>query len=58
VRWFNEYMTRCEEELFKLDPRAYPRASELRGSEIYTHSAKAAPGLIELGSEQTEDEEE
>jgi tetratricopeptide (TPR) repeat protein len=58
VRWFNEFMTRCEEELFKLDPRAYPRASELRGSEIYTHSAKAAPGLIELGGEQTEDEEE
>lgn len=58
VRWFNEFMTRCEEELFKLDPRAYPRAAELRGSEIYTHSAKAAPGLIELGSEQTEDEEE
>jgi tetratricopeptide (TPR) repeat protein len=57
VRWFNEYMTRCEEELFKLDPRTYPRAAELRGSEIYTHSAKAAPGLIELGGEQTEDDE-
>jgi hypothetical protein len=34
VRWFNKYMTRCEEELFKLDPRAYPRAAELRGSDI------------------------
>lgn len=58
VRWFNAFMTRCEEELFKLDPRTYPRAAELRGSEIYTYSAKADPGPIELGSEQTEDDEE
>ncbi|MDH5674138.1 MAG: tetratricopeptide repeat protein [Myxococcales bacterium] len=48
VRWFNEYMTKCEEELFKLDPRTYPRAAELRGSDIYTYSIMAEPGLIEL----------
>ena len=50
VRWFNEFMTRCEQELFKLDPRKYPRASELRGSDIYTHSIMAVPDLIELGT--------
>jgi hypothetical protein len=49
VRWFNKFMTRCEEELFKLDPRAYPRAAELRGSDIYTYSSYAMPGLIEIG---------
>ena len=49
VRWFNEFMTRCEQELFKLDPRTYPRAAELRGSDIYTHSMYAVPGLVELG---------
>jgi tetratricopeptide (TPR) repeat protein len=49
VRWFNEFMTRCEEELFKLDPRTYPRAAELRGSDIYTFSMMAVPGAIELG---------
>jgi hypothetical protein len=42
-------MTRCEEELFKLDPRTYPRAAELRGSDIYTFSMMAVPGAIELG---------
>jgi hypothetical protein len=42
-------MTRCETELFKLDPRAYPRAAELRGSDTYTYSVMAKPGLIELG---------
>jgi tetratricopeptide (TPR) repeat protein len=47
VRWFNEFMTRCEEELFKLDPRAYPRAAELRGSDTYTYSVAAKPGLID-----------
>jgi hypothetical protein len=57
VRWFNEFMTRCETELFKLDPRAYPRASELRGSETYTHSAKAEPSLIELGGPAEDDVE-
>ena len=55
VRWFNEYMTRCEEELFKLDPRAYPRASELRGSDTYTYSAEAKPGLVELGGSGDDD---
>ena len=47
VRWFNEFMTRCETELFKLDPRAYPRAAELRGSDTYTYSVMAKPGLVE-----------
>jgi tetratricopeptide (TPR) repeat protein len=56
VRWFNEYMTRCEQELFKLDPRKYPRASELRGSDIYTHSKYAVPGAIELGAASSEDD--
>jgi hypothetical protein len=49
VRWFNQFMTRCEEELFKLDPREYPRAMELRGSDIYTYSSYARPGLVEIG---------
>jgi len=55
VRWFNEFKTRCEEGLFKLDPRAYPRAAELRGSDIYTYSMMAVPGLIELGTGADED---
>lgn len=55
VRWFNQYMTRCEQELFKLDPRAYPRAAELRGSDTYTYSMHAVPGLVELGIIQDED---
>lgn len=55
VRWFNEFMTRCEQELFKLDPRTYPRAAELRGSDIYTHSMYAVPGLVEIGIAQEDD---
>jgi hypothetical protein len=57
VRWFNEFMTRCEQELFKLDPRAYPRAAELRGSEIYMFSMEAVPGLMTLGTGADEDVE-
>jgi hypothetical protein len=48
VRWFNNFMTRCEEELFKLDPRQYPRAAELRGSDSYSYSVMAKPGAVEL----------
>lgn len=51
VRWFNKFMTQCEQELFKLDPRKYPRAMELRGSDAYTYSANAVPGLAALGAE-------
>ncbi len=54
VRWFNEYMTRCEEELFKLDPRAYPRAAELRGSDVYTYSIHAVPDRLDLVTEAEE----
>jgi hypothetical protein len=43
-------MTRCEQELFKLDPRAYPRAAELRGSDSYSYSVMAKPSVIELGA--------
>lgn len=50
VRWFNNFMTRCEEELFKLEPRQYPRAAELRGSDSYSYSVMAKPGLVELKS--------
>jgi tetratricopeptide (TPR) repeat protein len=50
VRWFNDYMTRCEQELFKLDPRQYPRAAELRGSDSYSYSALAKPSFIELAT--------
>jgi tetratricopeptide (TPR) repeat protein len=57
VRWFNEYMTRCEEELFKLDPRQYPRAAEIRGSDTYQHTTYAAPGAIELTTSADEDVE-
>ena len=55
VRWFNKYMTRCEEELFKLDPRTYPRAAELRGSDVYTYSEYAKPGLVDIGVATDED---
>ena len=50
-------MTRCEQELFKLDPRAYPRAAELRGSEIYMFSMQAVPGLMTLGTGADDDVE-
>ena len=52
VRWFNKFMTGCERELFKLDPRTYPRAMELRGSDIYTYDANAVPGIPPLGAEE------
>jgi hypothetical protein len=58
VRWFNAFMTKCEEELFKLDPRKYPRAAELRGSEIYVHHAEAEPTVVELGRADDELDEE
>jgi len=51
VRWFNKFMTSCEEELFKLDPRKYPRAMELRGSNTYSYSIEAMPGVPDLGAE-------
>ena len=54
VRWFNEFMTSCEEELFKLDPRAYPRAAELRGSDVYAYSIHAVPGRLDLVTEAEE----
>jgi len=50
VRWFNEYMTHCEEELFKLDPRRYPRAAELYTKQSYVYSANAQPGAVDLGT--------
>lgn len=50
VRWFNKFMTSCERELFKLDPRKYPRAMELRGSDTYSFSAHAVPGVPALGA--------
>lgn len=49
VRWFNEYMSQCEQELFKLDPRQYPRAAELRTKVSYTFSKAAEPGAVDLG---------
>jgi hypothetical protein len=55
VRWFNRFMTRCEDKLFKLDPRQYPRAAELRGNDDYAYSAPATPGVLDLSS-QGEDE--
>ena len=39
VRSFNDSLTHCESELFALDPRAYPRAAELRVSEAVEASA-------------------
>jgi tetratricopeptide (TPR) repeat protein len=58
VRWFNQYLTRCEDELFKLDPRKYPRAMELVGKDIYTYSKEAEPALMELGLMDDEDDME
>jgi hypothetical protein len=55
VRWFNDFMTRCEQELFKLDPRAYPRAAELRGSDSYSYSVMAKPSWVELGGSGEDD---
>lgn len=55
VRWFNNFMTKCEQELFKLDPRKYPRAMELRGSDAYTYSASAEPAAADLGGEADDD---
>jgi hypothetical protein len=55
VRWFNEYLTHCEQELFKLDPRAYPRAAELYTKDVYVYSAPAAPGALELGGAEEPD---
>ncbi|MCG8553875.1 MAG: tetratricopeptide repeat protein [Proteobacteria bacterium] len=49
VRWFNEFMTQCETELFRLDPRKYPRAAELRGRGRYIHTAEARPDVVDLG---------
>jgi tetratricopeptide (TPR) repeat protein len=48
VRWFNEYMSQCEQELFKLDPRQYPRAAEVRTKISYTYSKAAEPGAVDL----------
>lgn len=58
VQWFNQYLTHCEEELFKLDPRKYPRAAELRGSVQYTHSARAVPGQATLSTAGAGDDSE
>jgi tetratricopeptide (TPR) repeat protein len=55
VRWFNSYMTRCEEELFKLDPRQYPRAAELRGSDSYIYSVLAKPTWVDLNTGNDDD---
>ena len=54
VRWFNEYMSKCEQELFSLDPRQYPRAAELRGTDVYHYSAPARPGRVDLVTEADE----
>jgi len=54
VRWFNQYMTKCEQELFRLDPRQYPRAAEMRGNDVYTYSAPARPDRHELLTEADE----
>jgi tetratricopeptide (TPR) repeat protein len=56
VRWFNEFMSQCEQELFKLDPRRYPRAAELRAGDRYVHSAKAIPGPVTLATAGDEDD--
>ena len=58
VQWFNQYLTHCEEELFKLDPRRYPRAAELRGNAQYMYSAQAVPGQATLTTASGDDAEE
>ncbi|MBN1655521.1 MAG: tetratricopeptide repeat protein [Deltaproteobacteria bacterium] len=55
VRWFNQYMTHCEDELYKLDPRQYPRAAELYSKQSYVYSANAAPGVVDLVMGEDED---
>jgi len=55
VRWFNKYLTKCEQELFKLDPRRYPRAAELYDTSQYTYSDRAVPGAVELIGEEALD---
>jgi len=58
VRWFNEYMTHCEEELYTLDPRRYPRAAELYTKGSYVYSANAAPGAVDLATAEEADLED
>ncbi|MDD9933110.1 MAG: tetratricopeptide repeat protein [Myxococcales bacterium] len=57
VRWFNRYLSHCEQELFSLDPRGYPKAAELRLARPLTHTAMAEPSLAVLRTD-TDGEEE
>lgn len=43
VRWFNDHLSHCEQELFALDPRSYPKAAELRVQTPLAYTAVAHP---------------
>jgi TolA-binding protein len=46
-RWFNEWSLLCEQELNKLDPKAYPISAEIRTPATLPYLAKAEPKLID-----------
>ena len=46
VRWFNDELSHCEQELFALDPRSYPRAAELRAQAPLPHTVRADPAVL------------
>jgi hypothetical protein len=57
VRWFNEFSQECEQELFKLDPRQYPLAAELRGEPRYMNNHAGDPSpVLELGRQADEED--
>ncbi len=47
-RWFNQWSRQCEAELNRLNPREYPLAAELRGTEYVEHVSVGAPRAATL----------
>ncbi|MDW8360890.1 MAG: tetratricopeptide repeat protein [Myxococcales bacterium] len=58
VRWFNEFSSQCEQELFRLNPRDYPLAAELRAEPRYVFDTPGRPGVVELGASRAAADEE
>jgi tetratricopeptide (TPR) repeat protein len=57
-RWFNEWSRSCEQQLNKLDPRAYPLSDELRAEGGYVYNPLAVPRIIQRLQTQAELEAE
>ncbi len=47
-RWFNKWSRQCEAELNRLNPREYPMAAELRGTEYAEHVSAGEPRAATL----------